>query len=309
MKSFLNQKENSVPSQDKDNKENFNFTSEKKNNNLSEKQKPSSEKIPEEGKGLMKQDKEPKQENTEMNNKFANKNDVLIEEEEKKQVELENNVPKPTNTLHNPPVADLNQAKKSAEQLKNMSPEQMQMMSEYFRNMDNSFLKEMMRQQTGVDMSESDLQSIKSMMNPDMLKMMSGMDLDNLPMQNLRGGGANNNPINLPTNPQQPQPSLGSMTQNIGNLMQNKDLINNMMENMKKNPEMLKSMGKMFGQDSKLADIIEKSSPEDLQKMMNMMQGVMGVFGKISSMFGWMRKNMKFMIFLAIMAFIYFFWL
>lgn len=304
MKSFLNQKEkqNPAPSQNTDNKENF----EKKNNVSSEKPKNSSEKISEEKKGLIEQDSEPKKEKIEMTNKSVNKNDVLIEEE-KKQVEIENNAPKKPN-LPTPPLADLNQAKKSVEQIKNMSPEQMQMMSEYFKNMDNSFLKEMMKQQTGVEMSESDLQSVKSMMNPDMLKMMSGMDLDNLPMQNPRGDGANN-PSSVPMNLQQTPPSMGSMTQNIGNLMQNKDLINNMMENMKKNPEMLKSMGKMFGQDSKIGDLIEKSSPEDLQKMMNMMQGVLGVFGKISSLFGWMKKNAKFMIFLAIMAFIYFFWL
>ena len=102
-----------------------------------------------------------------------------------------------------------------------------------------------------------------------------------------------------------PQPS---MTQNIGNMMQNKDMINGLMENMKKNPDMLKSMGKMLGENHPLSGILNKSSPEDLQKMMNVMQTLMGWFGKISSLVGWVKRNLKLVAFVLVMMVIYYFY-
>ena len=244
------------------------------------------------------------------------KKEVIIEEEKTAPVPPKATVSDPSltrPTSNNNPFANdpdkMNQAKKSAEQLKNMSPEQMGMMTDYFKNMDNGFLRQMMKQQSGVDMSDAELENIKNMMTPDMLKMMSGMNLDDM---NLNMGNNNftapsqsgstsvqtgNNPV-APTMPQ---------NMNFGNLMQNTDMINGMMENMKKNPEMLKSMSKMLGENHPLSGMLNKSSPEDLQRMMNVMQVVVGFLGKIGKAIGWMRSNWKLVSFICVMMIIYYF--
>lgn len=314
-------KENSIPNNSKQTNENKNQTNLANEKNLAQTEKESSQ-IPNERKkeNEQKKDIRPPETKVQKDDKKdlpiknnQTKNEVIIEEEKKAEPLYEPSIANKPSTLTNPAFGNdpnkLSQAKQSAEQLKSMNPEQLKMMTDYFQNMDNSFLKQMMKQQTGVEMSESELQNIKGMMNPDMLKMMSEMNFDSMPGM----GNMGNMPMNM--NPStggggaQATPSMASMASNIGNLMQNKDMINGMMENMKKNPEMLKSMGKMFGENSKISDMISKSSPEDLQKMMTMMQGVVGFFGKIGAMISWMKRNKIFMIFLAIMAFIYFFYL
>lgn len=172
----------------------------------------------------------------------------------------------------------------------------MKMMTDYFKNMDNSFLKQMMKQQSGMDMSDTEIQNLKGMMTPEMLQMMSNMNMDSLPT-NMTNPQSTSNPI---------QPNVQP---NLSNLMQNKDLMNGMMDNLKKNPEMLKGMSKMLGENHPLSGMLEKSSPEDLQRMMNMMQTVMGFAGKVGAFISLIRKNYKLVIFLIIMMILYKFYL
>lgn len=238
------------------------------------------------------------------------KEQVVIEEEKSNPaVQIQSQIQKPTssNVFASDPNK-LNQAKQSAEQLKNMDPTQMKMMTDYFKQMDNSFLKDVMKQQSGVEMSEAELENLKNMMNPDMLKMMSGMNFDNMTMPNNLPTNDSNEISNSTNKSNSNISTPPSMTQNINNLMQNKDMISGLMDNMKKNPEMLKSMGKMLGENHPLAGILNKSSPEDLQKMMTVMQTLIGVVGKISSLIGWMRRNIKLMAFIVIMIIIYYFY-
>ena len=65
------------------------------------------------------------------------------------------------------------------------------MMTETFKNMDSSFLKSMMKSQTGVEMSDAEINNIRNMMTPEMIQMMSNMNLDqlNLPNKNAGMGG------------------------------------------------------------------------------------------------------------------------
>jgi len=246
------------------------------------------------------------------------KKEVIIEEE--KVMPHQNNLPlnsEVSGTTTNNPFGNdpnkINQAKKSAEQLKNMSPDQMNMMTNYFKQMDNNFLRQMMKQQSGVDMSDVELENVKNMMTPDMLKMMSGMNFDNMNMNNMNmnmdvpvnHNNQNESGSNVQTS--MPAPAMNP-NMNIGNLMQNTDMINGLMENMKKNPEMLKSMGKMLGENHPLSGLLNKSSPEDLQKMMNVMQVIVGFLGKIMKVIGWMRTNWKLVAFVSVMMILYYFY-
>lgn len=43
------------------------------------------------------------------------------------------------------------------------------------------------------------------------------------------------------------------------------------MDQLKKNPDMLKNMAKMMGPNNPAAAYLEKSSPEDLERLMNIM--------------------------------------
>ena len=48
----------------------------------------------------------------------------------------------------------------------------MKTMSSYFQSMDNSFLRQMMKQQSGMEMSDTEIDSLKQMMTPETLQMM-----------------------------------------------------------------------------------------------------------------------------------------
>jgi hypothetical protein len=178
----------------------------------------------------------------------------------------------------------------------------MKTMSSYFQSMDNSFLRQMMKQQSGMDMSDAEIESLKTMMTPETLQMMSNMNLDSF--QNINPNTSqppHSNPASY--SPPPSMPNLGSGLSGISGLMENKDLMNNMMDNLKKNPEMLKGMSKMLGANNPLSSVLEKSSPEDLQRMMGMMQGLMGFVGKISKLVSWVKTN-YFKIILIIIALI-----
>ena len=57
----------------------------------------------------------------------------------------------------------------------------MKMMADYFKNMDNASLKSMLKMQSGMDVSDDQLESMKMMMTPEMLSNFSKMDLGNMP--------------------------------------------------------------------------------------------------------------------------------
>ncbi len=65
------------------------------------------------------------------------------------------------------------------------------MMTETFKNMDSTFLKSMMKNQTGVEMSDAEINNIRNMMTPEMIQMMSNMNLDQMNLPSMgTGAGA-----------------------------------------------------------------------------------------------------------------------
>ena len=64
-----------------------------------------------------------------------------------------------------------------------------------------------------------------------------------------------------------------------------------MMENMKKNPEMLKSMSKMLGENHPLSSMLERSRPEDLSRMISFLQGLLKVVGKFAALYRFLKLH------------------
>ena len=153
-------------------------------------------------------------------------------------------------------------------------------MTEAFKNMDNSFIKQMMKQQTGMDMKDEDIERMKSMMTPEMLQSFAGMD-----MSQFQNAGAFNQAKN--SQQQQPGTTPTAMPTNFSDMAGmasglSGDTIKNMMAMLQQNPEMLKTMASMLGENHPLAKMIQNKSPEELRRMIGWMQKAVGVFGFFS---------------------------
>ena len=77
-----------------------------------------------------------------------------------------------------PQMGNINpeQVKQQMDAIKGMSDDQLNMISSMYKNMDNDTLKSMMKQQSGMEMSDAQLNQMKMMMTPEMLKMRANID-------------------------------------------------------------------------------------------------------------------------------------
>eukprot|EP01016_Furgasonia_blochmanni_P005760 TRINITY_DN12267_c0_g2_i2.p1 TRINITY_DN12267_c0_g2~~TRINITY_DN12267_c0_g2_i2.p1 ORF type:complete len:643 (-),score=139.41 TRINITY_DN12267_c0_g2_i2:945-2873(-) len=191
------------------------------------------------------------------------------------------------------------QFSRSKEELKKMSPDQLRMMCDTLKSMDNAFLKNMLKAQSGVEMSDDQVNMFKTMVTPEMLQMMGTQDFSNL------GQFRGSSPFGAPapaaqSNPPPSQstsdstttqassispntddstagaPPPGMMppdaTPNFASLMQNSEFLNNLLDNLKKNPETLRGMVSMMGENHPVAKLVQKSTTQQLSRYITLVQ-------------------------------------
>jgi tetratricopeptide (TPR) repeat protein len=251
----------------------------------------------------------------ERSSKQSNKKpDVVIEEERKEPYRQPQESRPSANSNEVAGGIDADKINQAKEGLKNMSPDQMKMATDFMRNADPSFIKQMMKQQTGMEMSDEQINMMKGMMTPEMLQFAA----KNPDLAGMAGGaglggntggsgsrpstGGNQAPSTMPAG----FPNFGGGgTPDLGSLMNNPDMINNMMKSLTKNPEMLKGMSKMLGENNPLSKLLENRSPEEIEKMMGSMQKIFGVFQKVSPALSFIRKYWKHMLVLFVAFLVY----
>jgi len=211
---------------------------------------------------------------------------------------------------------------KGQQEMKNMSSDQMRTMTDYLKNMDSSFIQQMLKSQTGMDMSESDIANFKKMMTPETMETFAKMDPAML--QSMKGFGAQA-PTNttagypqlnetttattsqgntLPTFPTQPDlASMGGLG-GIGSMLSS-DAMTNMVDMMSKNPQMLQGMMGMLGDKHPLASMLKDKKPEDLAKYMGYLSKFLKVAGKASPVFSFIKNYWKYMLGLLIAYIVY----
>jgi len=189
------------------------------------------------------------------------------------------------------------------QELGNMHPDQLKMMTDYFKTMDNASLKNMLKMQSGMDISDDQLESMKMMMTPEMLQNVSKMDLNNMPRNPNQFAPSTTTAAptstassgSTATETAQPQPQfpMGGMGMGAGgmpNIDFKSDQIQAMLDMVASNPEMLKNMVGMLGEDNPAAKFLKNKSPETLQKYVKVVQKLLKVYGKVSPLVTILRK-------------------
>ncbi len=184
----------------------------------------------------------------------------------------------------------------------------MKMMADYFKNMDNTSLKSMLKMQSGMDVSDEQLQSMKMMMTPEMLQNFSKMDLGNMPKfpnqptatpsttsTTTTTASASTSSTTQPQAQPQPQFPMGGMGGMAGaggmpNIDMGSDQIQMMLDMVVKNPEMLKNMVGMLGEDNPVAKFLKNKSPETLATYVKVAQKLLKVYGKVSPLVKILRQ-------------------
>ena len=169
----------------------------------------------------------------------------------------------------------------------------MRMMTDYFKNMDNSSLKSMLRGQMGMDISDSQLEMMKSMMSPEMLQNFSKMDMSSLPRpgagfppQAGASAGATTQAGSMPSFP------MGAGLGGANPMLDMKaDQINGMFDMMIGNPEMLKGMVGMLGENNPIAKMIKNKKPEDLAKYLKVFKKMFKAYTKVSPAISFLRRH------------------
>ena len=145
--------------------------------------------------------------------------------------------------------------------MKNMSDEQLNLMIEQMKRMDNQTLKNIMGAQ-GMNLSDQQIEMMKNSLSPEVLRMAQNQNFQN-PMANNNlniSNNNNNNNINTGNNTQPPQmPNMGNMD------------FSQMMEFIKKNPELLKMISPQLSQMMGGKNI-------DPELMMKSMENIMWIF-------------------------------
>ena len=154
--------------------------------------------------------------------------------------------------------------------INNMSDDQMNMMCNQMKNMDNQTLKSMMAAQ-GMNLTDQQIEMMKMSMTPETMKMMRDSNFQAPQTNNNNINNLNNNNLNNNNQmPQMPQmPNLANMN------------MQEIMEYLKKNPELLKmispQLSKMFGGK----DI----DPEIMMRSMEKIMWIFSIPGKIKRFF------------------------
>jgi hypothetical protein len=165
------------------------------------------------------------------------------------------------NNINNPPKFSQEYINQAHNQMKNMSDEQLNLMIEQMKRMDNQTLKNIMGAQ-GMNLSDQQIEMMKNSLSPEVLRMAQNQNFQN-PMANNNlniSNNNNNNNINTGNNTQPPQmPNMGNMD------------FSQMMEFIKKNPELLKMISPQLSQMMGGKNI-------DPELMMKSMENIMWIF-------------------------------
>ncbi|CAD8112003.1 unnamed protein product [Paramecium sonneborni] len=201
------------------------------------------------------------------------------------------------------------------DQFKNMSPEQLNYMTNTLKTMDKGFLKQMMKQQSGVEMSDQQIEMMQTMMTPEMLSQMKNIDPAILKQQKQQTQQTqqtqqfqSNQTVQqqqINQNTSQNSTASQQMPQNLQGLAQNPQMLEMVIDQLKSNPQMLKMMAPAFGGNNAITQYINSASPEQLSKVV----GRLAIFLKFLLMLyrAWlMVKNQWKFILGFLLAYLYF---
>ncbi|KAL4462873.1 hypothetical protein ABPG72_011129 [Tetrahymena utriculariae] len=177
--------------------------------------------------------------------------------------------------------------KKSQEQLKNMDENLINSMANMVKNMDNASLRQMYKMQ-GMDLTDDQINMMKNMLTPDMIKAASRMDPNQIVKQ---GQGSNS----FPTQPTQSmssnvsssdstesQPQVQANAQqmpdmsNMGAILENSQMLETALNMLISNPEMLKMLTAQMP-NHPFANYLNKASPQDLQRLVKIIKNIIPV--------------------------------
>ena len=170
------------------------------------------------------------------------------------------------NNINYPPRYSEEYINQAKNQLNNMSDEQLQVMLDQMKNMDNQTLKNLMAAQ-GMNMSDDQINMMKNSLSPQLLRMAQNQNFQPAYNNNSRNNSDNNNiNTNINNNTQQPQmPNLNNMD------------FSQMMEFIKKNPEILKMISPQLSKMMGGKDI----DPEIMMKSMENIMWIFSIPGRI----------------------------
>ena len=255
IKNEIKTDENKERSENKINNEEKYENKDDKLNNLRsviEKEKEKNKKVKEEEDDIKIEDtKEPTYSNNNINNNI-NYNNI-------NNFNYNNNF----NNINNSPKFSQEYINEARNQMNNMTDEQLREMIENMKRMDNQTMKNLMAAQ-GMNLSDQQINTMKNSLSPELLRMVQNQNFQN-PNMNANGNiNSNNinNTINTTSNSNNPQPQMP----NLGNMD-----FSQMMEFIKKNPELLKMVSPQLSQ-------MMGGKNVDPELMMKSMENILWIF-------------------------------
>ena len=255
IKNEIKTDENKERSENKINNEEKYENKDDKLNNLRsviEKEKEKNKKVKEEEDDIKIEDtKEPTYSNNNINNNI-NYNNI-------NNFNYNNNF----NNINNSPKFSQEYINEARNQMNNMTDEQLREMIENMKRMDNQTMKNLMAAQ-GMNLSDQQINMMKNSLSPELLRMVQNQNFQNPNMNangNINSNNINNtiNTTSNSNNPQQQMPNLGNMD------------FSQMMEFIKKNPELLKMVSPQLSQ-------MMGGKNVDPELMMKSMENILWIF-------------------------------
>ena len=255
IKNEIKTDENKERSENKINNEEKYENKDDKLNNLRsviEKEKEKNKKVKEEEDDIKIEDtKEPTYSNNNINNNI-NYNNI-------NNFNYNNNF----NNINNSPKFSQEYINEARNQMNNMTDEQLREMIENMKRMDNQTMKNLMAAQ-GMNLSDQQINVMKNSLSPELLRMVQNQNFQNPNMNangNINSNNINNtiNTTSNSNNPQQQMPNLGNMD------------FSQMMEFIKKNPELLKMVSPQLSQ-------MMGGKNVDPELMMKSMENILWIF-------------------------------
>ena len=167
------------------------------------------------------------------------------------------------NNINNSPKFSQEYINEARNQMNNMTDEQLREMIENMKRMDNQTMKNLMAAQ-GMNLSDQQINMMKNSLSPELLRMVQNQNFQNPNMNangNINSNNINNtiNTTSNSNNPQQQMPNLGNMD------------FSQMMEFIKKNPELLKMVSPQLSQ-------MMGGKNVDPELMMKSMENILWIF-------------------------------
>ena len=199
-------------------------------------------------------------------------------------------------------------------------------MTDMFKVMDPNMLKTMMKNQAGMDVSDAQLESMRSMMTPEMLQNFSKMDMSSLPgignMGNMGGfappptynspsttvntsrTGNTNNDSGAATTMPAGFPGMAGMP-GMNGMDIKPDQIQMLLDMLGNNPEMLKGMVGMLGENNPVAGFVKNKTPEQLGKYVKWFKRLFKAYTAVSPVINFIRKYFQLLMGLLIGYIVY----